>query len=153
GAGEPAPRPSGRRGDDLHVPVELSFVQAVTGLAADLPVDRLSPGDGGRASRAAGGSAPGNRRYCRGLGPGWSGGGGPRPGRCAAWEGSGAVASEPCSGCRGRGVRTARAQISVALPPGLDTGGQVRVAGEGHSGPFGGPRGDVVVVARVHDDP
>src|SRR5262249_2513306 len=73
--------------------------------------------------------------------------------RCPACEGSGAVVSEPCPGCRGRGVRTARAQISVALPPGLDTGGQVRIAGEGHSGPFGGPRGDVVVVARVHDDP
>jgi molecular chaperone DnaJ len=41
----------------------------------------------------------------------------------------------------------------VALPPGLDTGVQFRVTGEGHSGPFGGPRGDLVVVARVNDDP
>jgi DnaJ-class molecular chaperone len=29
----------------------------------------------------------------------------------------------------------------------------VRIAGEGHSGPFGGPRGDLIVVARVHEDP
>jgi molecular chaperone DnaJ len=41
----------------------------------------------------------------------------------------------------------------VTLPPGMDTGAQIRVEGEGHSGPYGGPRGDLVVVARVHDDP
>jgi DnaJ-class molecular chaperone len=35
----------------------------------------------------------------------------------------------------------------------MDTGAQIRIAGEGHSGPFGGPRGDVIVVARVHEDP
>ncbi len=41
----------------------------------------------------------------------------------------------------------------MAVPPGVDTGVQLRVPGEGHSGPFGGPRGDLVAVARVHDHP
>jgi len=35
----------------------------------------------------------------------------------------------------------------------MDTGGQLRIVGEGHSGPFGGPRGDLIVFARVHADP
>jgi molecular chaperone DnaJ len=35
----------------------------------------------------------------------------------------------------------------------MDTGSQLRVAGEGHSGPFGSPRGDLIVIARVHEDP
>jgi len=43
--------------------------------------------------------------------------------------------------------------IRVSLPPGIDTGTQFRIRGEGHAGPFGGPRGDLVVVTRVHDDP
>jgi molecular chaperone DnaJ len=47
----------------------------------------------------------------------------------------------------------ARVTLRVTLPPGMDTGAQVRIEGEGHSGPFGGPRGDVIVVARVHEDP
>jgi molecular chaperone DnaJ len=34
----------------------------------------------------------------------------------------------------------------------MDTGSQIRIAGEGHAGPFGGPRGDLVVITRVHDD-
>jgi molecular chaperone DnaJ len=49
-------------------------------------------------------------------------------------------------------VQLARALVHVVLPPGLDTGAQLRVEGEGHAGPFGGPRGDLVVVARVHED-
>jgi molecular chaperone DnaJ len=35
----------------------------------------------------------------------------------------------------------------------MDTGGQLRIAGEGHAGPFGGPRGDLIVIGRVHEDP
>ena len=34
----------------------------------------------------------------------------------------------------------------------IDTGAQLRIPGEGHSGPFGGPRGDLVINVRVHDD-
>jgi molecular chaperone DnaJ len=147
-----ASHPSGRRGDDLHVPVELAFQQAVTGVTADVLADRLSP----CADCAAGGAAPGSAqvtcRYCAGLGTVWSQGGAPRPEACPACEGSGARALDPCSVCRGRGVRTARAAIPVTLPPGMDTGAQVRVEGQGHSGPYGGPRGDLIVVARVHED-
>jgi molecular chaperone DnaJ len=43
--------------------------------------------------------------------------------------------------------------VHVALPPGMDTGSQLRIPGEGHAGPFGGPRGDLIVIARVHADP
>jgi DnaJ-class molecular chaperone len=43
--------------------------------------------------------------------------------------------------------------VPVAILPGVDNGAQLRVPGEGHSGPFGGPRGDLIVVTRVHEDP
>src|SRR5262249_12364713 len=55
--------------------------------------------------------------------------------------------------CRGRGVRTGRASVSVVIPAGVDTGAQIRVPGEGHSGPFGGPRGDLVLIARGPERP
>jgi molecular chaperone DnaJ len=35
----------------------------------------------------------------------------------------------------------------------MDSGAQLRVAGEGHAGPFGGPRGDLVVITRVQEHP
>ena len=151
--GTGATRSTGRRGDDLHVPVELAFHQAVTGVAADLPVDRLSPCDACGAGGGAPGSAPTTCTYCGGLGTVWSGQGAPRPEGCPACQGSGARALEPCPACRGRGVKTSPAVVHAALPPGTDTGAQIRVEGEGHSGPYGGPRGDLIVIARVHEDP
>jgi len=146
-------RPKGRRGDDLHVPVELAFQQAVTGVAVDLSVERLSPCAACEASGAARGSASTTCTYCGGLGTVWSGDGVPRPETCPACAGAGTRAVDACLACRGRGAATAPANVHVLLPPGMDSGAQIRVEREGHAGPYGGPRGDLIVIARVHDDP
>jgi molecular chaperone DnaJ len=150
-ASPPGPR-GGRRGDDLHVPVELSFQQAVSGVEVDVPIDRLSPCEACRATGAAPGAQATACSHCAGLGTVWREA--TRDGEtCPACDGEGARVAEPCSACRGRGVSPSRGVIHVLLPPGMDTGSQLRVAGEGHSGPFGSPRGDLIVIARVHEDP
>jgi len=107
--------PAGRRGDDVHVAVELAFAHAVRGLRLDLPVSRFSS--------------------CR---------------TCGA---TGLVEGVPCGSCQGRGVRRASDVVTVAIPPGVDSGVQIRVAGEGSAGPFGGPRGDLIVSTRVQEHP
>ena len=43
--------------------------------------------------------------------------------------------------------------VTVGVPPGVDSGTQVRVADEGHAAPFGGPRGDLIVSTRVREHP
>ena len=141
----------GRRGDDVHLPVELSFAQAANGLDADLTVERLSACPACEASGARRGATVAECAHCGGTGAVWSGAA-PRPERCPACAGHGQRVTEPCAECRGRGVRPERAILRVTIPPGMDTGGQLRVPGEGHAGPFAGPRGDVVVIARVHED-
>ena len=143
---------AGRRGGDTHVAVELSFAQAVSGLETDVPVDRLSPCEACRATGAAPGVQPTTCSHCAGLGTVWtehSRDGG----TCPACDGLGARVAVPCSACRGRGATPGRAVVHVLLPPGMDTGSQLRIPGEGHSGPFAGPRGDLIVIARVHEDP
>jgi len=142
----------GRRGDDVHVPVELSFPQAMAGVEVDVPVDSLSACTICRATGAAAGAEAVACSHCGGLGTIWN-----DSSRvaavCPACDGAGTRVSEPCRACRGRGVSPSRAPVHVVLPPGLDTGAQLRVPGEGHSGPFGGPRGDLIVSTRVHEDP
>jgi molecular chaperone DnaJ len=148
----PARPEAGRRGDDLHVPVDLGFPQSVSGVALDLTVERLSPCEACQAS----GARPGGRatacRHCGGTGLVWTDEGAPRAEPCPACAGTGERVEDPCPACRGRGVRPAPATVAVVLPPGMDTGAQFRVPGEGHAGPFAGPRGDLIVITRVEDD-
>lgn len=43
--------------------------------------------------------------------------------------------------------------IDVRIPPGVDTGSSLRLAGEGEAGPLGGPPGDLYVVIHVKPHP
>jgi molecular chaperone DnaJ len=43
--------------------------------------------------------------------------------------------------------------IELRIPPGVDTGTRLRVAGEGEPGPNGGPNGDLYVVLEVKEHP
>jgi molecular chaperone DnaJ len=43
--------------------------------------------------------------------------------------------------------------VPVTIPAGVDTGTEIRVTGQGHAGPLGGPRGDLIVSTRVGAHP
>ena len=64
-----------------------------------------------------------------------------------------ACGGDGCEECRGRGVRLATERASIPVPAGVDTGAEIRVTGQGHAGPFAGPRGDLIVSTRVEDHP
>src|SRR6185312_11991055 len=66
--------------------------------------------------------------HCGGLGTIWNDSS-RVAGVCPACDGAGIRVSEPCRACRGRGVSPSRATVHVVLPPGLDTGAQLRVPG------------------------
>ena len=105
----------GRRGDDVHAVVDLSFAEVARGARVRLDVQRFSA--------------------CR---------------KCGA---TGAAREGRCSVCMGRGVRRGVEPVEVTVPAGVDSGAQIRVAGEGNAGPFGGPRGDLLVSTRVGEHP
>src|SRR5207302_7378577 len=46
-----------------------------------------------------------------------------------------------------------RQRLAVRIPPGVDTGSQIRLVGEGEAGVRGGPPGDLYVVLRVKPHP
>jgi molecular chaperone DnaJ len=107
--------PAGRRGDDVHATVQLSFAEAAQGVTLALDVSRHSP--------------------------------------CAACGASGVADGRSCPKCGGRGTARAVERVRVTIPAGVDSGSQVRIPGEGGAGPFGGPRGDLVVNTRVEEHP
>ena len=60
---------------------------------------------------------------------------------------------ERCPDCRGQGRIERERTIELRIPPGVDTGTRLRVAGEGEPGPNGGPAGDLYVVLEVKEHP
>jgi molecular chaperone DnaJ len=106
---------AGRRGDDVHVSVEIGFGAVARGTTLQLSVQRFSP--------------------------------------CQSCGATGRAAAGACAVCQARGVRRTVDPVSVVIPSGVDSGTQVRVNGEGSAGPFGGPRGDLIVSTRVTEHP
>ena len=68
---------------------------------------------------------------------------------CGRCHGEGRIISTPCHACQGQGrVRKTR-KLTVKIPAGVDSGQQIRLSGEGESGPKGGPAGNLYVVLEV----
>ena len=72
---------------------------------------------------------------------------------CATCGGSGQIAGAVCHVCQGGGAVVRPKRLEVKIPAGVQDGARVRIAGEGHPGVGGGPRGDLYVVVRVRPHP
>ncbi len=72
---------------------------------------------------------------------------------CAFCRGTGLVGDKTCANCSGQGQLARSKRIQVKIPPGVESGSRIRVAGEGQPGTGGGPRGDLYLVITVKPDP
>ncbi len=72
---------------------------------------------------------------------------------CPSCHGNGQIITDPCKTCKGGGKVRVEKKIKVKIPPGVDTGSQLRLTGEGEPGEAGGPPGDLYVVIHIkaHD--
>jgi molecular chaperone DnaJ len=70
---------------------------------------------------------------------------------CPQCQGGGRVIAKPCTTCRGAGRVAKERKLTVKIPPGIDTGQQLRLTGEGEAGSAGGPAGHLYVVVHVKD--
>ncbi|MHC1623628.1 MAG: molecular chaperone DnaJ [Candidatus Methanospirareceae archaeon] len=70
---------------------------------------------------------------------------------CPRCGGRGQIIENPCKNCNGTGKIRVNKQISVKIPPGVDTGSRLRIAGEGGAGERGGLPGDLYVLMHVKE--
>jgi molecular chaperone DnaJ len=63
------------------------------------------------------------------------------------------VIENPCPSCSGSGRTTKERTLSVNIPPGVEDGTRIRLAGEGEAGMRGGPSGDLYIFLSLASHP
>lgn len=143
-----------RRGQDLGQKLSLTFEEAVFGAEKTLEFDRDESCSVCRGSGAEPGTTPGKCTACDGKGEirqirQTFLGSMVQVATCPTCGGSGEVITHPCKQCRGKGLERKHIKKTVAIPAGVDTGTQIRLAGEGLPGGNGGPNGNFYVEMDV----
>ncbi len=139
------------RGSDLQARLEISLEEISTGTQKTLRVRRQKPCETCSGSGAAKGQGSEACTACHGSGEirqvqrtffGQFVNVAPC-GRCA---GSGRIIRNPCAACGGDGRVRGQDTVNVKVPPGIQNGNFIRLAGMGDAGPRGGEPGDLLVV-------
>ena len=144
-----------RQGDDLQYRVNLSFEEAVFGAEKEIHYNREVTCKTCSGSGAKPGTSPVTCGRCHGHGVinvdtqtplGMM----RRQVTCDVCHGTGQEIKDPCPTCRGTGREKQSHTVSVKIPAGVETGQQIRLAGQGEAGFNGGPYGDLFVVINVN---
>lgn len=143
-----------RRGADLQYRLELTFEEAVFGAEKEIEITRDEVCSMCNGSGAKPGTTPVRCSTCNGSGE-------VRQVRqsllgamvqvttCPTCRGSGETISTPCPNCLGRGLERRTRRRVVSIPAGVDSGTQIRLAGEGQPGVNGGPNGNLYIAIEV----
>ena len=138
------------RGSDLRYTLDLNLEDAVKGTTVKIKVPTLVSCKPCGGSGAKPGSSPVTCTTCGGHGQvRMQQGFFSVQQTCPSCRGKGKTISDPCRECHGQGRVEETKTLSVKVPPGVDTGDRIRLAGEGEAGADGGPAGDLYVQVSV----
>lgn len=144
-----------RQGDDLQYRVNLSFEEAVFGAEKEVHYNREATCKTCSGSGAKPGTSPVTCGRCHGQGVINVDTQTPlgvmrRQVTCDVCHGTGQEIKDPCQTCHGTGHEKQSHKVSVKIPAGVETGQQIRLAGQGEAGFNGGPYGDLFVIINVN---
>jgi len=142
------------RGTDLRYELSLTLEEAVAGKDVSIKIPTTVECHYCGGSGAKPGTKPKECSTCHGTGQvRMQQGFFSIQQTCPTCRGTGSVIDDPCKHCRGSGRLREEKTLSVKVPPGVDTGDRIRLAGEGEPGEQGGPPGDLYVQVMVQDHP
>src|SRR5689334_13149474 len=143
-----------QRGSDLRYNLAVSLEEAYRGKQTTIRVATFVHCDSCKGSGAEAGTRPSTCRTCHGHG---------RVRRqqgfftleqtCPTCQGSGQTIDKPCKSCGGQGRVRREKTLSVNIPPGVEDGTRIRLAGEGEAGIRGGPPGDLYIFLSIGAHP
>lgn len=139
-----------RRGADLRYDMEISLDEGFHGKQAEIEIEVSTKCDPCDGSGAEPGTGTRRCNLCGGHGQVRAQQGFFMVERtCPTCHGRGEVIEKPCRSCRGEGRVDTPQKLEVNIPPGVDTGTRIRLAGKGEAGAFGSPPGDLYIFIHV----
>src|SRR5829696_1673326 len=138
------------RGSDLRYNIEVSLEDAFKGKQTTVRVNTFGQCDACKGTGAEPSSRPATCRTCQGHGRVRAQQGFFTIERtCPTCQGSGRTIEKPCKACAGQGRVRREKTLSVNIPPGVEDGTRIRLAGEGEVGPHGAPPGDLYIFVSI----
>jgi len=140
-----------RKGHDKLVRMDLSFDEAAFGLKKTVKIEVVRTCD---ECGGIGGHNTKTCEHCHGSGSITREqqsifGNFLSKSTCPYCHGKGKTYKNTCSKCNGKGKVNEIKEIKVTVPPGVDTGNQLRVPEKGDAGSNGGPNGDLYLEFKV----
>jgi molecular chaperone DnaJ len=150
GGGGAGGQQQARRGADLRYDMEVSLDEAFHGKQAEIRIDVSQTCEPCEGTGAEPGTGRRRCNMCAGHGKVRAQQGFFMVERtCPTCHGRGEVIEKPCRSCRGEGRVDKPQTLEVNVPPGVDNGTRIRLAGKGEAGPFGAPPGDLYIFLHV----
>ncbi|MBN9082449.1 MAG: molecular chaperone DnaJ [Rhizobiales bacterium 62-17] len=142
------------RGADLRYNLEIGLEEAFKGKTAQIKVPTSVTCEACTGTGAKAGSKPKTCATCGGQGRVRAQQGFFAIERtCPTCQGRGEIIENPCTSCAGAGRVTRERTLSVNIPPGVEDGTRIRLAGEGEAGVRGGPTGDLYIFLAMKPHP
>ena len=140
----------GSRGNDLRYNMEISLEEAFKGKQAAVHVPTMVGCESCQGTGCETGTQPTTCPTCHGHGRVRAQQGFFTIERtCPTCHGGGRMIEHPCVVCNGQGRTRREKTLSVSIPPGVEDGTRIRLAGEGEAGMRGAGPGDLYIFITV----
>lgn len=138
------------RGSDMQYTLEISLEDAFHGKEASIRIPAVETCDACAGQGTEKGSKPEKCPDCDGIGRvRMTQGFFTIERTCPRCGGAGNIIKNPCRKCGGSGVQHKDKTIKVNIPPGIDHGRRIRMAGEGEAAPRGAKPGDLYILISI----
>ena len=142
-----------RRGRDISIDITIPFRESVFGTTRKIVLNKMSVCDTCEGSGASQGSKQVTCTTCNGQGKLHESrqtilGAFNSVRTCPKCHGSGKIPENPCTKCKGSGVRKKEEEISLQIPAGIENGEVIRLSGMGEAIERG-TQGDLYVKVSV----
>ena len=140
------------RGQDLRYDLDITLEEAFAGKSMTIDVPGKEQCGHCEGKGAEPGTAPETCNTCGGRGrvrvqQGFF----TMERGCPKCAGRGQVIKDPCRKCAGQGFVQVQRELNISIPPGIESGQQIRLEGEGDPGRAGSIPGDLYIFIEVKE--